>query len=94
VISRPRIHGGYPAEKPPDVTEILVNQSTERGELVIDPFMGSGSTGVAAVRSGRNFLGNDICAEAVAITRRRLLDAGATDGFVGTGQSASQLSLM
>jgi site-specific DNA-methyltransferase (adenine-specific) len=43
---------------------------------VIDPFMGSGSVGVAAIRHGRAFAGNDLCAEAVEITERRLLDVG------------------
>lgn len=77
IISVPRIRGGYPTEKPPAVTEVLVRQSSRPGELVIDPFMGAGSTGVAASSLGRSFLGNDLCAEAVEITRRRLLEAGA-----------------
>jgi site-specific DNA-methyltransferase (adenine-specific) len=94
VIEHPRIHGGYPAEKPPEVAAILVNQSSSPGDIVVDPFMGSGSTGVAAVRSGRNFLGTDICSEAVAITRARLLQAGATEGLVAPAQIAPQLSLM
>ena len=79
VIAYPRIVGGYPAEKPPQVSEVLIGQSTQPGELVIDPFMGSGSAGVAAVGLGRNFLGNDLCDEAVDITRRRLLEAGAKE---------------
>jgi site-specific DNA-methyltransferase (adenine-specific) len=81
VIDAARIVGGYPAEKPPEVSEILVTQSSERGDLVIDPFMGSGSAGVAAIRNGRNFLGNDLCREAIDITRRRLVDEGGHDGF-------------
>lgn len=76
IIQAPRISGGYPAEKPPSVSEVLVKQSTELGQLVIDPFMGSGSVGVAALASGRSFYGNDLCAEAVQITRDRLLDGG------------------
>ena len=44
---------------------------------MIDPFMGSGSVGVAAVRLGRNFLGNDTCDEAVRISEERLREAGA-----------------
>jgi len=40
--------------------------------------MGSGSVGVAAARHGRNFAGNDLCREAVQISERRLLEAGAT----------------
>lgn len=79
IIQVPRIRGGYPAEKPPQVTEILITQSTQPGELVIDPFMGSGSTGVAAVTNGRHFAGNDLCAEAIAITRERLLALGAVE---------------
>lgn len=79
IITCPRIRGGYPAEKPPKVSEVLVNQSTQPGELVIDPFMGSGSVGVAAVGVGRSFMGNDLCSEAVDITRRRLLEAGAKE---------------
>lgn len=77
IITYPRIRGGYPAEKPPQVSSVLISQSTQPGELVIDPFMGSGSVGVAAAGLGRNFLGNDLCAEAVEITRTRLLENGA-----------------
>src|SRR6185437_15291498 len=74
IIEAPRVNGGYPAEKPPQVAEVLVTQSSEPGALVIDPFMGSGSTGVAAVRSGRDFAGNDLCAEAIEIARTRLVE--------------------
>jgi len=76
ILEAPRIVGGYPAEKPPEVASVLIGQSTQPGDRVIDPFMGSGSTGVAAVRLGRDFLGNDVCAEAVEITRGRLVEAG------------------
>jgi site-specific DNA-methyltransferase (adenine-specific) len=78
IIERPRLRGGYPAEKPPEVAEVLIRQSTEPGEIVIDPFMGSGSTGVAALRLGRRFLGNDLCAEARIITEARLIEAAST----------------
>ena len=80
IIEAPRIYRGYPTEKPPEVSDVLITQSTVPGELVADPFMGSGSVGVAAVRSGRNFIGNDLCAEAVEIARTRLVEAGARDG--------------
>ncbi len=76
VITVPRVRGGLPAEKPAAVAEILIRQSSAPDELVIDPFVGSGSTGVAAARLGRRFLGNDVCAEAVAVAERRLLAAG------------------
>ena len=76
VISAPRIHGGYPAEKPVAVSEILVNQSSQPGELVADPFMGSGSIGIAAVKCGRTFIGNDLNPEAVRIAGERLAASG------------------
>jgi site-specific DNA-methyltransferase (adenine-specific) len=72
VISHPRIVGGYPTEKPAEVSEVLVRQSTTRGELVVDPFMGSGSVGVAALRNGRRFQGTDIAEKAVELTAARL----------------------
>lgn len=78
IITVPRVHKGYPAEKPPEVSEVLVRQSTEPGEVVIDPFTGSGSVGVAAVRNGRCFWGNDLCDEAVRIAGERLVAAGST----------------
>jgi site-specific DNA-methyltransferase (adenine-specific) len=80
IIAAPRINGGYPAEKPPEVSEVLIKQSTDPGDLVIDPFMGSGSVGVAAIRNRRDFRGNDLCAEALDITRDRLLGAGGHEG--------------
>jgi site-specific DNA-methyltransferase (adenine-specific) len=76
VISAPRIHRGYPAEKPPAVSEVLINQSTVLGELVADPFMGSGSVGVAALRAGRRFHGTDLNPDAVRLTADRLRQFG------------------
>jgi len=78
VIQVPRIYRGYPTEKPPAVSEVLIHQSTTEGELVADPFVGAGGTGVAAANLGRHFIGNDICEEAVNIASDRLVSAGAT----------------
>jgi site-specific DNA-methyltransferase (adenine-specific) len=72
IIQVPRIRGGYPAEKPVEVAEVLIRQSSEAGQVVADPFMGSGSVGVAATNLGRRFLGNDLNPEAVQIAMRRL----------------------
>jgi site-specific DNA-methyltransferase (adenine-specific) len=76
VLSIPRVHRGYPAEKPPAVSEILINQSTEAGQIVADPFMGSGSVGVAALKLGRRFIGTDLNPEAVQLTASRLREFG------------------
>ena len=77
VISVPRIHGGYPAEKPAEVSAVLVGQSSQPGEVVADPFMGSGSVGVAAAQLGRRFFGNDLNPDAVRLARQRLSAFGA-----------------
>jgi site-specific DNA-methyltransferase (adenine-specific) len=76
VIAVPRIHRGYPAEKPPAVSEVLINQSTAPGDLVADPFMGSGSVGIAALRAGRRFCGTDLNPEAVRLSAERLRQFG------------------
>lgn len=80
VLQVPRIHRGYPAEKPVSVSETLVRQSTDVGELVIDPFMGSGSVGLAALNLRRRFMGNDLCEEAVRVSKTRLSDYVANNG--------------
>jgi site-specific DNA-methyltransferase (adenine-specific) len=77
IIVESRIHRGYPAEKPVRVSEVLINQSTQPGEVVADPFMGSGSIGVAAVKNGRRFIGTDLNPGAVRITSDRLKEYGA-----------------
>jgi site-specific DNA-methyltransferase (adenine-specific) len=73
ILAHPRVHRGYPAEKPAAISEVLIKQSSEPESLVIDPFMGSGSVGAAALGLGRRFMGSDICEEAVRVSNERLL---------------------
>jgi site-specific DNA-methyltransferase (adenine-specific) len=82
VIAVPRIHRGYPAEKPVAVSEVLIKQSSHPGQIVADPFMGSGSVGVAALKLGRTFIGTDLNPDAVrfAADRMRKLAAGGAPG--------------
>ena len=77
VITVPRIHRGYPAEKPAAVSEVVIRQSSLAGELIADPFMGSGSVGTAALKNGRRFSGCDVNPEAVRLTADRLRAFGA-----------------
>ncbi|MCG7497245.1 site-specific DNA-methyltransferase [Vibrio sp. Of7-15] len=60
VLQQKRVWRGYPTEKPVPLLEILIEQSSEPGELVIDPFFGSGSTLVAAEMLERKAMGSDI----------------------------------
>ena len=50
-------YGGHPTEKPVSLMTELVELYTNPGELVLDPFMGSGTTGVACARLGRRLIG-------------------------------------
>lgn len=76
IIEAPRIWAGYPTEKPVSVSSVLISQSSQPGETVADPFCGSGSVGVAALKYGCHFLGNDLARTAVDLARSRLLEAG------------------
>jgi site-specific DNA-methyltransferase (adenine-specific) len=96
VLNVPRIRGGYPAEKPSALFEILIGQSTSESALIVDPFMGSGSVGVAALKLGRRFAGNDVSPESLKLTRERLLAAGGVEGPLfthGQHQAAVQQRL-
>ena len=63
---------GYPTQKPVRLLERIVAASSRPGDLVLDPFAGSGTTGVAAARLGRRWLLVDRNPEAVAIAMARL----------------------
>lgn len=61
VIRCPREKGeNHPTEKPVSLMETLINAATTTGQAILDPFMGSGSTGVGAVKRGRRFTGIEI----------------------------------
>ena len=50
----------HPTQKPVELIERLIVDSTQQGMIVLDPMMGSGSTGVACVKTGRQFIGMEI----------------------------------
>jgi site-specific DNA-methyltransferase (adenine-specific) len=57
LVNPPNRDGRHPTEKPIALMADLVKDFTNPGELICDPFMGSGTTGIAAVRLGRRFIG-------------------------------------
>lgn len=66
---------GHPCPKPLEWMEWLVERTTRPGQTVLDPFMGSGTTGVACVNTGRNFIGCEIDPGYYAIAERRIAEA-------------------
>jgi site-specific DNA-methyltransferase (adenine-specific) len=66
---------GYPTQKPEGILRRIVQASTEPGDLVVDFFAGSGTTGAAAAALGRRYLLIDESPDAVAVMRKRLSTA-------------------
>lgn len=71
----PTRHGTHPAEKPVSLMAELVRDFTNPGDLICDPFMGSGTTGVAAAKAGRVFIGVEIDERYFEIAEKRIRQA-------------------
>ena len=67
-----KMHGKHPTQKPISLLSRIVDACTEEDSLVLDPFCGSGTTGVAAVSKGRRFVGFDLDRTYLELTRKRL----------------------
>lgn len=67
----------HPAQKPLKAIERILTLHTNAGDTIIDPFMGSGTTGVACVKLNRNFIGMEISPDYFAIAQRRIAEAQA-----------------
>lgn len=66
---------GHPTEKPVALMQHYIENSTQPGDVVLDPFAGAGSTGVACVKSGRKFVGIELEEKHFAATCRRIESA-------------------
>jgi len=85
----------HPTQKPLATIQPLLNVSTERGDLILDPFMGSGTTGVAAVKLGRKFIGIEIEPKYFDIACRRIQAAlDAPDMFIDRPLPAKQETML
>ncbi len=69
-----KIYGKHPTQKPLELLERIVLASTNEGDLILDPFMGSGTTGVAAIKWGRKFVGIDKEQEYIDLANKRIYD--------------------
>jgi len=63
---------------PEKLVEVCISAATEKGDLVLDPFMGAGTTAIVARQLGRSFLGLELMPSYAEMTRRRLTKAAAT----------------
>lgn len=84
ITEHPEKDTGHPCPKPLATMKWLVHRTSEEGETVLDPFMGAGTTGVAAVQMGRDFIGIEIDPAYFEIAARRIAEAQRqADLFIG-----------
>lgn len=72
-----KLHGKHPTQKPLDLLDRIIRASTNKGDLILDPFCGSATTGVASLKNSRRFIGIDSNIEyldKLAIPRIKELD--------------------
>ncbi len=67
-----KLFGKHPTQKPVSLIERCIRASTQQGDFVFDPFSGSSTTGVAAIKTGRRFCGVEKESEFVELSIRRL----------------------
>lgn len=64
----------HPTEKPTELLDIFIRNSSDEDALVLDGFAGTGSTGISAIRNKRNFIGIELDPEYVEIGNRRIAE--------------------
>jgi site-specific DNA-methyltransferase (adenine-specific) len=69
-----KIYGKHPTQKPLELLKRIVLASTNKGEIVLDPFAGSSTTGIASIMHGRKFLGIDMEKDFLDLSKKRALD--------------------
>lgn len=67
-----KTEGNHPTQKSEYLLEKIILASTKEGQIILDPFCGSGTTGVVAVRHRRKFIGIDVSEEYLEISKKRL----------------------
>ena len=71
-----KTHGKHPTQKPLVLLDRILRASANKGDLVVDPFNGSGTTGLAAMNLGMRYVGVDREEEYLALSRARLEEWG------------------
>ncbi|KKN74798.1 hypothetical protein LCGC14_0386910 [marine sediment metagenome] len=65
----------HPTEKPVEIIAKAIEKSSNPGDIILDPFMGSGTTGVACMQTDRNFIGIEISEDYFNIAQKRIAEA-------------------
>lgn len=71
--------GSHPTQKPVSVMEEIIQRHSNEGDVILDPFMGSGSTGVASLNLNRDFIGIELSKEYFDIAKNRIEEVSNND---------------
>lgn len=71
-----KIYGKHPTQKPEYLLHRIVESSTKQGDLILDPFLGSGTTGVVSKKLNRKFIGIENCEDYLEIAKKRINSLG------------------
>jgi len=69
-----KVHGKHPTQKPLSLLRRIIRSASDEGQLVVDPFLGSGTTAVAAAELGRRFVGCDMDEAYLELAAKRVGD--------------------
>jgi len=89
--------GWHPCQMPESLLKRIISASSNKGELVLDPFCGSGTTAAAAKQLGRNYTGIEISREYVKNAKKRLADLDKkkqSDSFLSTVETNEMKQLL
>lgn len=74
VSTKEKKWGKHPTQKPEKLIEFFVTILSDENDTVLDPFMGSGTTGIVSVKNNRNFIGIEINEEYYKISQKRIME--------------------
>ena len=79
---REKKFGKHPTQKPIKLLDRIIKISSNEGDIILDPFCGSSTTGVSAIFNGRKYIGIDINEEYLCLSKNRIIDIAKekTDG--------------
>ena len=79
----------FPTQLPMELLRRIIRTASDPGDLVLDPFSGSASTGIVAITEGRRYTGIEISRRFVTLSRQRVEDAVAKSGSVGASATTA-----